>query len=77
MKLELTAVYEPQPDGWIAASIAEIPGVFTQGRTMEEAREMLADALQLILETNRDLGVGEAGPEAIVERFEPPVPTAP
>jgi predicted RNase H-like HicB family nuclease len=77
MKLELTAVYEPQPDGWIAASIAEIPGVFTQGKTMEEAREMLAGALHLILETNRDLGVGEAGPGAIVERFEPPVPTAP
>ena len=76
MKLELTAIYEPQPDGWIAASIAEIPGVLTQGKSMEEAREMLADALRLILETNRELNVAEAGPGAIVESFEPPVPTA-
>jgi len=37
---------------------------------------MLASALHLVLETNRDLGVGEAGPGAVVERFEPPVPTA-
>lgn len=40
---------------WIAAWIEEIPGVNTQGRTMEEARENLQDALQLMLEANREL----------------------
>ena len=73
MNLELTAVYEPQPDGWIAASIAEIPGVFTQGKTMLEAREMLADALEQILECNRELGLAAVGPKAVVERFELPL----
>ncbi len=39
---------------WIIAWIEEIPGVNTQGRTMKEARENLQDALQLILEANRE-----------------------
>jgi predicted RNase H-like HicB family nuclease len=70
MKIELTAVYEPQADGWIAASIAEIPGVLSQGKTMPEAREMLADALHQILESNRELAVAAAGPNAVVEGFD-------
>lgn len=44
-----------QKDGkWIMAWIEEIPGVITQGRTMKEARENLQDALQLMLEVNRE-----------------------
>ena len=49
-----TAVYEPTDDGWIFARVLEVPGAFTQGRDMEEARDMLRDALLLMLETNRD-----------------------
>ena len=73
MHIELTAIYEPQPAGWIVASIAEIPGVLTQGETKEEAREMLADALAQIIECKRAISIAEAGPAAIVERFDLPV----
>jgi predicted RNase H-like HicB family nuclease len=73
MPIKLTAIYQPQPSGWIVACIAEIPGVITQGRTMDEAREMLADALAQMLECNKDLRLAEAGPGAIIERFEVPV----
>jgi predicted RNase H-like HicB family nuclease len=37
--LELTIVYEDAGDGWITASIAEVPGANSQGRTRAEARE--------------------------------------
>ncbi len=43
--LHLTIVYEPGEDGWIVVSIPELPGVFSQGRTREEAREMALSAL--------------------------------
>ena len=43
--MKLTAVYEPVEDGWIQAQLVELPGVITTGRTREEAREMLRDAL--------------------------------
>lgn len=48
-QLDLTIVYEPGEEGWILASIPEVPGVFTQGRTREEARANVIDALRLML----------------------------
>lgn len=43
--LDLTIVYEEGDDGWIVVSIPEVPGVLSQGRTREEAREMVLSAL--------------------------------
>jgi predicted RNase H-like HicB family nuclease len=43
--LKLTAVYEPVEDGWIQGTIAELPAVITAAPTLEEAKEMLWDAL--------------------------------
>lgn len=47
--LNLTIVFEPAEDGWVVASIPEIPGVHSQGRSREEARENVIDALHEIL----------------------------
>ena len=44
--LDLTIVYERDPDSdWIVVSIPEVPGVLSQGKTREEAREMVLSAL--------------------------------
>jgi predicted RNase H-like HicB family nuclease len=48
-QLDLTIVYEPGDEGWVIASIPEVPGVLTQGRTREEARANVIDALRLML----------------------------
>ncbi len=56
--VKLTAAFK-QIDGWWAASIEEIPGVHTQGETLEEARENLRDALEMVLEANRELAEQE------------------
>lgn len=53
--LHLTIVYEDGGDGWIVASISEVPGANSQGRSRAEARENVIDALHGILE----LRVGE------------------
>ena len=45
-RIELTAVYEPVEDGWIQAWIAEVPGVITAAPTLDEAKELLLDALR-------------------------------
>ncbi len=52
--MELTAVYIPVPEGYIAF-VEEIPGANTQGDTLEEARENLREAVELVLEANREL----------------------
>jgi len=54
MNAEFTAVYEKMGK-WYVAYIEEIPGVNTQGKTLPEARKNLKEALNLILETNREL----------------------
>lgn len=48
--LHLTIVYETGKDGWIAASIPEVPGANSQGRTREQARENVIEALRETLE---------------------------
>ncbi len=48
--LVVTIVYEQGDDGWVVASIPEVPGAHSQGRTREEARANVIDALRGILE---------------------------
>ncbi|MBY0473299.1 type II toxin-antitoxin system HicB family antitoxin [Patescibacteria group bacterium] len=54
---------------WIAAWIEEVPGVVTQGRTLKEARENLQEALQLMLEINRESAVKTYKGKIRRERF--------
>jgi len=52
MKHEFTAIFER--DGhWLFAYCPEIPGANGQGRTKEEAKQSLAEAIELILEDRR------------------------
>ena len=50
----LTAVYK-KTGKWYLGWVEEIPGVNTQGATLQEAKENLKEALLLVLETNREL----------------------
>jgi predicted RNase H-like HicB family nuclease len=45
VRYELTAVFRAVDDGWIEARVAELPGVITAAPTLEEAKELLPDAL--------------------------------
>ncbi len=53
MANEFTAIIERDGD-WYIAYCAEIPGANGQGRTKEEARESLAEAIRLVLEDRRE-----------------------
>ena len=45
MTPQLTIIFEQGLSGWWVAAIPEVPGAFSQGRTREEARENVLDAL--------------------------------
>lgn len=45
----------PDEDGWIVARVLEIPGALSQGRTREEARENVLDALRTVLTPDEEL----------------------
>lgn len=45
----------PDGDGWIVARVLEVPGALSQGRTREEARENVLDALSTVLTPDEEL----------------------
>ena len=53
-ELNLTAIYEEAAEGGYIGYIAELPGANTQGETLDEVRENLLEAVQMILEANRE-----------------------
>jgi predicted RNase H-like HicB family nuclease len=58
--LRMTVVFEQGQDGWIVASVPEVPGVHSQGRTREEARANVVDALRGMLELRFGVEAGVA-----------------
>ena len=52
--VKLTAVFQKVPEGYVGF-VEEVPGANTQGVTLQEARDNLAEALELVLEANRAL----------------------
>jgi predicted RNase H-like HicB family nuclease len=54
MDLTPNAVYLKVPEGYIAF-VEELPGANTQGETLEGARENLKEAVELVIEANREL----------------------
>ena len=53
-----TAVFQ-KTDNWWVAFVEELPGANTQGKTIDEARENLKEAVELILKSNRELSKRE------------------
>lgn len=51
-----TAVLTPGEDGFVCAQVAEVPEAISQGRTLDEAKANVAEALALALAWRRDEG---------------------
>ena len=68
--MNLTAVFKPAPEGGFTAFVEEIPGAISEGETMAEARDNLADALRMVLECNRDIAREHESPEVVREPIE-------
>ena len=66
MQNEFTAIIERDGD-WYIAYCPEIPGANGQGKTIDEVRQNLADAIALILEDRRTDGLRGVPPDAIRE----------
>jgi len=60
-----TAVFQEVSEGYIAF-VEEIPGANTQGATLEEARENLQEAVELVLEGNRELSRESVGAAKVI-----------
>lgn len=67
--MQFTAVFQRVPEGFIAF-VEELPGANAQGNTLDEARDNLAEAVELVLEANRCLAEESLqGKDVIRERL--------
>ena len=60
---------EPDEAGWIVARVLEVPGALSQGRTREEARENVLDALRTVLTPDDELSGRPSGEDLEHLRF--------
>ena len=63
--MRFTAVFQEVPEGYIAF-VEEIPGANTQGATLEESRENLQEAVELVLAANRELSREAVGAAKVI-----------
>jgi len=67
--MKFTAVFQKVSNGYVGF-VEELPGANTQGLTLDETRKNLGEAVELILDANRQLAEETlAGQEVIREPF--------
>jgi predicted RNase H-like HicB family nuclease len=54
--LKYHSAYYPIEDGWFMVRVLDFPGVISQGRSIEQARKMIKDALCLMAEHKLEQG---------------------
>ena len=71
MNSEFTIVFEPAEEGGFTAYIPEVPGAVSEGDTLDEAREMVLEALKDLTGYRREAALRATSPKALIERFAP------
>lgn len=70
LKLKLTAVFEPAPEGGFTCHFEELPEVFSEGEMLEEAKAYLLDALTQVMEYHHEEARKNPIPGATREEFQ-------
>jgi len=52
--IQFTAIIEKSEDGWYVGQLEELPEVISQGKTIQELKINLQDALELIISHQRE-----------------------
>jgi predicted RNase H-like HicB family nuclease len=61
-------IYEDKDDGGFWAKVAELPGCYTSGESLEEIEENVKDAIAAYMEAIRESG--EDPPEQVAHKLE-------
>jgi predicted RNase H-like HicB family nuclease len=65
----VTLVFEPAEEGGFSAYVAEVPGVNSQGETIEEAKRMVIEALNELMEYRREKAHRKATEGTVYDRI--------
>ena len=64
---EYEVLYETIEDGWVMATVPDLPGAVTQGRNMDEARSNIREVIALLLASYREHAIQHASPGFVRE----------
>lgn len=64
--IQFTASIQKGENDWLVGQLQEMPEVISQGRTIEELKENLLDALQLVLEFRKEAAGKQPNPDAFM-----------
>ena len=53
--MKFTAIIEEGENGWLVGQVEEVPAAMSQGKTIDELKLNLLDALRMILDTNKEI----------------------
>lgn len=70
MKQQYHTIIKPDANGWFVGWVEEIPGTITTGRSLDECRHNLKDALELMIDTHRDEARLALDPTCLQETIE-------
>jgi len=69
MPEQFTIIFEPAEEGGYIATIPEVPGAFSQGESIEEAREMVIDAMRELIAYRLDKALATKSEGSTVEKI--------
>lgn len=65
--MKFTAIIEKGEDGWFVGQVEELPAAISQGKTIDELKENLLDAVRLLLDTNKEITEREYSGKTIIK----------
>lgn len=68
-ELQFKVLLEQDEDGVYVASVPELPGCYTQGKTLEEVRRRIKDVIALVLKTDKEITEEKLSSHYSVPRF--------
>jgi predicted RNase H-like HicB family nuclease len=67
-KINYTAIIEKSEDGWYVGQVQEIPEAVAQGKTIEDMKQNLLDALELVIDFHREQTISFYHGRKIIKR---------
>jgi predicted RNase H-like HicB family nuclease len=67
--LQFKVLIEQDEDGLYVASVPELPGCYTQGRTLEAVRKRIREAIELVLASDEDVKAEKLHSPGMSPRF--------
>ena len=74
MRHDYHVVFTTIEDGWIMATVPELPGAVTQGRNLDEARANIKEAVELVLQAYRENAAKDTTTRTICDQLGIPRP---